>query len=159
MLTKLHLFYLQKKNHSVLRGVADRLPILIGLLVGAEVDRMPHILLLRLGEDLPDRETVPAIRPGNVLSAFPDTPPLPCKISGRRLNLFLAEYRGDLIGAVALNRQLEDTPHNSSGLLIDQPVIFVVGVFLVAIDGAVGGGLAGLALDPDGSALLAAQVP
>ena len=56
-------------------------------------------------------------------------------------------------------RAAEDTPDNSGGLLVNQPVILVVGVFLVAINGAVGSGFAGLTLGPDGGALLAAQVP
>ena len=43
--------------------------------------------------------------------------------------------------------------------VIDQPVVFVVGVFLVTVDSAVGGRLAGLPLNPDGGSLLAAQVP
>ena len=131
--------------------------VLVGFLVGAEVDRMAHIL--RLGENLPHREAVPAIRPGDVLSAFPDTPPLPCKVCGRRLDLRLAEHRGDLIGAAALNGKLEDTPHDRRRFLVNQPVVFVVGVFPIAVDSTVGGGFAGLALDPNGSALLAAQVP
>ena len=37
--------------------------------MGAEIDRMTHIL--RLGEDLSDRKAVPAIGTGDVLSAFP----------------------------------------------------------------------------------------
>ena len=125
--------------------------------MGAEVDCMAHIL--RLGKYLPHCKAVPAIRPGDVLPAFPDAPALSGEIGGRRLDFLLAEHRGNFIGAVALDGKLEDAPDNSGGLLVDQPVIFVVGVFLVAVDSAVGGGLAGLALDPDGGALLAAQVP
>ena len=37
-------------------------------------------------------------------------------------------------------------------------MVFVIRVFLIAIDGAVGGGLAGFPLDPNGGFLLAAQV-
>ena len=125
--------------------------------MGAEIDRMTHIL--RLGEDLSDRKAVPAIRPGDVLSAFPYAPALSGEIGGRRLNLPLAEHRGNLIGTMTLNGKLEDTPHDSRRFLVDQPVVFVIGVFLVAVNGTVGGGLAGLALDPDGGALLAAQIP
>ena len=125
--------------------------------MGAEVDRMPHIL--RLGKYLPHCETVPAIGPGDVLPTFPNAPPLPCEVSGRRLDLRLAEYRGDLIRPVALNGKLEDTPHHRRRFLVNQPVVFVVGVFLVAVNGTVSGGLARLALDPDSGSLLAAQVP
>ena len=145
------------KNQPVLRRVDNGPLILVGFLVGTEVDGMPHIL--RLGENLSDRKTIPAIRPGDVLFAFPNAPALSGEISGRRLDFLLAEYRSNFIRAVAHDGKLEDTPHNSSGLLIDQPVVFVVGVFSVAVDSTVGGRLAGLALDPDGGSLLAAQAP
>ena len=145
------------KNQPVLRSVDNSPLVLVGFLVSAEVDRMPHIL--RLGEDLPHREAIPAIRPGNVLSAFPNAPALSGEIDGGCFDFFLTEHRGNFIGAVALNGKLKNTPHNSRRFLVDQPVVFVVGVFPVAVDGAVGGGLARLTLDPDGSSLLAAQIP
>ena len=42
---------------------------------------------------------------------------------------------------MALDGKLEDTSYHSRRFLIDQPVVFVIEVFLVTIDGAVGGGL------------------
>ena len=106
-----------------------------------------------------DREAVPAVRPGDVLSAFPDAPSLSGEIGGRRLDFLLAEHRGNFIGAVALDGKLEDAPDNSGGFLVNQPVVLVIRVFSIAINGAVGSRLARLTLDPDGSSLLTAQVP
>ena len=59
---------------------------------------------------------------------------------------------------MALDGKLEDTSYHSRRFPIDQPVVFVIEVFLVTIDGAVGGGLPD-SLDSDGGALLAAQIP
>ena len=51
-------------------------------------------------------------------------------------------YRtGNIIGAFALNGQLEDASHHGSRFLVNQPVVFVLRVFLIAIDGTVGGKL------------------
>ena len=145
------------KNQPVLRGVDNGPLVLVGFLVGAEVDRMAHIL--RLGKYLPHCEAVPAIRPGDVLPAFPDAPALSGEIGGRRLDFLLAEHRGNFIGAVALDGKLEDAPDNSGGFLVNQPVVLVIRVFSIAINGAVGSRLARLTLGPDGSSLLTAQVP
>ena len=51
------------------------------------------------------------------------------------------------MGAVPLHRKPEDSPHHGSGFLVHQPVVLVLRVFFVAIDGVVGGGLARLAFD------------
>ena len=59
----------------------------------------------------------------------------------------LCEYLGNLMGAVPLHRKPEYSPHHGSGFLVHQPVVLVLRVFFVAIDGVVGGGLARLALD------------
>ena len=49
------------------------------------------------------------------------------------------------MGAVSLHAQMEYPPHNGSGLLVDQPVVLVLRVLPVAVDGVVGGGLASVA--------------
>ena len=51
------------------------------------------------------------------------------------------------MGAVPLHCKPEDPPHHGGGFLVHQPVVFVLRVFFVAIDGVVGGGLARLSLD------------
>lgn len=83
------------------------------------------------------------------------------KIEGRHGTYALidkGENRDREIGAFALNGQTEDTPHHGGSFFVDQPMVFVFRVFLVAIDSTVGSGLAGFALDADGGFLLAAQV-
>ena len=144
------------EDQPFLRRIHHRILILIGLLVGTEVHRMSHIL--RLGQNLPDDVAAPVIGIGELLLAFPDALVLLAEVDRRRVNLVIEQDAGDVVRTFALNGQLEDTPHHGSRFLVDQPVILVLRVFLIAIDGAVGGGLAGLALDADGGFLLAAQV-
>ena len=117
---------------------------------------MPHIL--RLGEDLSHDIAAPVIGIGKFLFAFPDALALLAEVHGRRLHLILKEDAGNIVGAFALNGQTEDTPHHGGSFFVDQPMVFVFRVFLVAIDSTVGSGLAGFALDADGGFLLAAQV-
>ena len=124
--------------------------------MGTEIHRMPHIL--RLGQNLPDDVAAPVIGVGELLLAFPDALVLLAEVDRRRVDLVIEQDAGDVVGAFALDGQLEDTPHHGSRLLVDQPMVFVLRVFPVAIDSAVSGRLAGLALDADGGFLLAAQV-
>ena len=105
------------KNQPVLRRMDNSPFFLVRLLVGAEIDRRPHIL--RPGKNLSNRETVPVAGTGDVLFAFPYTPALSGEIDGRRLDLLLTEHRGNLIGAVALNGKLEDTPYHRCRFLIN----------------------------------------
>ena len=122
-----------------------------------EVDRMPHILWL--GKYLSHHKAAPVVRMRKVLFGFPCPTPLPRLINSRRFYLFVMEDTSDVIRAFAFNGKLEDAPHYRRRLFVNNPVVFIRRVFHIAIDGAVGGGLAGLALDPDGGALLAAQIP
>ena len=124
--------------------------------MGAEIHRMPHIL--RLGEDLSHDIAAPVIGIGKFLFAFPDALALLAEVHGGRFHLILKENTGNVVGAFALNGQSENAPYHGSGFLVDQPMVFVFRVFLVAVDGAVGGRLAGFSLDADGGFLLAAQV-
>ena len=144
------------KDQPVLLWIHHGVFILVGLLVGTEIHRMPHIL--RLGEDLSHDIAAPVIRVGKFLFAFPDALALLAEVHGRRLHLILKEDAGNIVGAFALNGQTEDTPHHGGSFFVDQPMVFVFRVFLVAIDSTVGSGLAGFALDADGGFLLAAQV-
>ena len=68
--------------------------------------------------------------------------PLLGEIVAGTLHLLGGEHFGNLIRPVSFHGQPENTPHHGGGFLIHQPVIFVLRVFLVAVDGAVGGGLA-----------------
>ena len=142
------------KDQPFLFGIHHRDFVLVRLLVGAEVHRMPHIF--RLCKDVPDNITAPVIRIGKFLFAFPNAPALPCGIDRRGFDLVIKQDAGNVIRAFALNGQPEDATDNLCRYLINQPVILVLRVFLVAVDGAVGGGLARFALDTNGGALFAA---
>ena len=144
------------KDEPILLGIHHGVFIFIGLLVGAEIHRMPHIL--RLGEDLSHDIAAPVIGIGKFLFAFPDALALLAEVHGGRFHLILKENTGNVVGAFALNGQSENAPYHGSGFLVDQPVVFVLRVFLIAVDGTVGGWLAGFPLDPNGGFLLAAQV-
>ena len=117
---------------------------------------MPHIL--RLGQNLPNDVAAPVIRVGELLLAFPDALALLAEVHGGRLHLILKENTGNIVGAFALDGQSENAPHHGGSFLVDQPMVFVLRVFLVTVNGTVGGGLAGFSLDADGGFLLAAQV-
>ena len=106
---------------------------------------MPHIL--RLGQHRTDREAVPVIGAAGVHGVLTAASAVASQIIGGALHLFLCEYLGNLMGAVPLHRKPEDPPHHGGGFLVHQPVVLVLWVFFVAIDGVVGGWLARLALD------------
>ena len=63
------------------------------------------------------------------------------------------------MGAVTLHAQMEDTPHNGSGLLVDQPVVLILRVLPVAVDRMVGGGLASVSSGLIRRALFPAAIP
>ena len=144
------------KDQPILLGIHYGVFIFIGLLVGAKIHRMPHIL--RLGEDLSHDIAAPVIGIGKFLFAFPDTLALLTEVHSRRFHLILKENTGNIVGSFALDGQSENAAHHGGGFLVDQPMVFVFRVFPVAIDSTVGGRLAGFSLDPDGGFLLAAQV-
>ena len=144
------------ENQPILLGIHYGIFILIGLLVGTEIHRMPHIL--RLGQNLPDDVAAPVIRIGELLLAFPDAFVLLAEVDRRRIDLIVKQDTGNIIRAFALDGQLKDASHHGSRFLVNQPVVFILWVFLIAIDGAVGGGLAGFPFDANGRFLLAAQV-
>ena len=117
---------------------------------------MPHIL--RLGQNLPDDVAAPVIRIGELLLAFPHALVLLAEVDRRRVDLVIKQDAGNIVGVFALDGQLKDAAHHGSRFLVDQPMVFVLRVFLIAVDVAVGGGLAGFPFDANGRFLLAAQV-
>ena len=132
------------KNQPVGRVIFYPL-IPVGLLGRTEIDGMPHIL--RFLQHGADRKAVPVIGAAGVHGVLPAASAVAGQIIGGALHLFLCEYLGNLIGAMPLHRKQEDSPHHSGGFLVHQPVVLVLRVFFVAIDGIVGGGLACLAFD------------
>ena len=106
---------------------------------------MPHIF--RFLQHGADRKAVPVIGAAGVHGILPAAPAVAGQIIGGALHLLGCEHFGNLIGAVSLHRKPENSPHHSGSFLVHQPVVLVLRVFFVAIDGVVGGGLARLALD------------
>ncbi len=123
----------------------------------SEVDRVPHIF--RLGQDLSDYKVAPRIGPGDLLLAFPWAASLPRQISGRAFHLIPIQDIRNVAEAVPLNAQLIDPAHHRRRFLVDQPVVFILRVLPVAVDGGRRGGFPGLPLDPNSRLLLAAQIP
>ena len=154
------------KDQPIFRGVLHPL-VPVGLFGGTEVHRMPHIF--RPLQQGADGVAVPVI--GAVLVQHGCAAlfallfllrPLLGEIVAGTLHLLGGEHFGNLIGSVPLHGQPENAPHHGGGFLIHQPVVFVLRVFLVAVDGAVGCGLARLALHPVGRRNLfglVAQIP
>lgn len=83
------------KDEPILLGIHHGVFIFIGLLVGAKIHRMPHIL--RLGEDLSHDIAAPVIGIGKFLFAFPDALALLAKVHGRRLHLILKKNTGNIV--------------------------------------------------------------
>jgi hypothetical protein len=54
---------------------------------------------------------------------------------------------------------MKDTPHNSGGILVDQPVVLVLRVLPVAVDRVIGGGLTSVSSGLICRALFPAAIP
>ena len=85
------------ENQPFLRGTLNHLLVRIGGLVGAKIDRMPHVL--RLGKHIRNRVARPVIGPGHVRFALARPPPLPCEVIGAarfvRLSLLYGQIGHD----------------------------------------------------------------
>lgn len=90
---QLHLFYLQKENQPFLRGTFYHLLVLIGGLVGAEVDGMPHIL--RLGEHIRNGVARPVIGTGHIRFALARSPAPLGEVVGGALHLVIHQDFGN----------------------------------------------------------------
>ncbi len=89
------------EDQPVVLGVHHGVFIFVGLLVGAEIHRMPHIL--RLGEDLSHNITAPIIGIRKFLFAFPDALALLAEVHSGRLYLILKKNASNVVGAFTLN--------------------------------------------------------
>ena len=74
----------------------------------------------------------PVIERTELFLAFPYAAILPRQINGGCFYLVIKQDAGDLIRPMSFDGQLEDTADDRGGFLVDQPVIFVIGVFLMA---------------------------
>ena len=88
------------KNQPFLRGTFNHLLVLIGGLVGAKIDRLPHIL--RLGKHIRNRVARPVIRPGHIRFALARSPPLPGEVIGGALYLIYHQDFGNRLRAFSL---------------------------------------------------------
>ena len=66
-----------------------------------------------------------------------------CKIVRGALNLFRCQYAGNFIRAFSLNGHAINPAYYFGSFLVDNPMVFVVGVFLVTVDTVVACVLAG----------------
>ena len=131
------------ENHPVLRRLLDGPLVLVRFLVGAEIDRVAHVLRLR--QNIAHRGAAPCIRLRRVYAALPGSLSVFRQIVRRTLHLVGHEDFGDLVAAVTLDAQTKDTPHHGGGVLVDEPVVLVRRVFPIAVNRVVRRGLARLA--------------
>ena len=118
---------------------------------------MAHIL--RLGQQNIHGITVPVIGPGHILTVLEQTDATAGQIIAGGLHSLIGQNLCDLITAVTLDAELEDPPHHGSRFFVNDPVVFIVRVFLLTIDGMGGCVFAGVALDLIGSGYLPGLIP
>ena len=93
------------KDQPILLGIHHGVFILVGLLVRAEIHRMPHIL--RLGEDLSHDIAATSYRDWKIPLCFSRCPCPACRSNtAGRFHLILKENAGNVIGAFALDGQI-----------------------------------------------------
>ena len=129
------------KNQPFLRGTLNHLLVLIGGLVGAEIDRMPHIL--RLGKHIRNRVARPVIGPGHIRFALARPPPLPGEVIRGALYLIHHQDFGNRLRAFSLRAQMENAAYNIRRFFVHQPMVLFLRVLLEPVGDRVGDGLAG----------------
>ena len=118
---------------------------------------MAHIL--RLGQKHIHRIAVPVIGPGHILAVLEQTDATAGQIIAGGLHSLIGQNLCDLITAVALNAELEDPPHHGSRFFVNDPVVFIVRVFLITINGMGGSVFTGVSLDLIGGRYLPGLIP
>ena len=93
---------------------------------------MPHIL--RLGQNIGNCAAAPCVPFSGVKIRLMFPHAALCKVIGRPFNLFQSKDTGNFIRTFALQRHAVNPAYYLGGFLVDNPVVFVVGVFLIAID-------------------------
>ena len=108
-----------------------------------KVDGMAHVL--HTIENVRNSGSPPAVGVGKIVVA-----PIPCamlrEIGGRAENTFFLKYCGNLIGASAVDGHAKDAADYLGGFIVNNPLLRVIQVFLVAIEGVNSGVLASHAL-------------
>ena len=84
-------------------------------------------------ENILNSSSPPAVGIGKIVVA-----PVPCatfrKIGGRAENTFFLEYCGNLIGTFAVDGHAKDAADYLGGFIVNNPLLRVIRVFLVAVE-------------------------
>ena len=94
----------------------------------------------------------------NICFEFPKPRAVPCVISGRRFNSFVVKNRRDFKRRFALDCQPINTADNLGGFLVDQPMVFIIRIFFISVDGNVRQRFARFAFGATGGLLFAAKI-
>ena len=130
------------KDHPLLLGVGMAL-VPVKAFPRTEVDRMPHILLMR--QNPCHRHAVPVMRMGFPGVVPPEPAGMLCKVKAGIVHPLGSQNARDLIRPVPLAGHLIDAPDNVCRLLVDEPVVLVLRVLAVTVDAVVVGRLTGFA--------------
>ena len=114
--------------------------------------------ILRFRQNITDRLAVPVIGTG-FLRAAPGAETFLGKVVGRRFDPVIHQRPRDGMGAFALYGEPIDTADNLGGFLVDQPMVLVLRVFLVTVDGIASGVKSRLPLCLNGGLDLAGLIP
>ena len=118
---------------------------------------MPQILWL--GEHNSHGVSVPVVGPCHIHIVFVGTAAPDGKVIGGTLHFFFCQDFRNFVLPIPLQHQMIDTTDNGGSFLIDDPVVFVLRVFPVAVDGMGGGMLPRGTFDFVGSGYLAGLIP
>ncbi len=124
------------KYHPILRCIKLPLFILIAVLVTAKIYRIPQIF--RLGQNIRNRGTAPGVRSNYLLFVFPHT-----KTQLRQMvtwpgDFILSQNPGYLLRSIPLNRQPKNPAHHRRRFFINNPAVFILWIFYIAIDRHIG---------------------
>lgn len=119
------------KYRPFLRRAFDRLLVLVGFFIGTEVYGMPHIFGLR--QDIGNGCPAPVKATVGVVIVLSCPLSTHTHIVGGTFNPCIPQYIGNLGSPFAVHTQMEDFPYNGCRFFINQPMVLVVRVFLVAV--------------------------
>ena len=133
------------KDKPFLWRPRDKSLVLIGLLIGLEVDSMPHIF--GAFQNAFYCADAPIIWPRHICTVLVNPYASFCLINRRAFNLFIPKDFCNGYRPFPVHGKLKNIPHDLSGVLVNDPMILIRGVFLIAVDGVVAGRLPGFALE------------
>ena len=128
------------KDHPLLLGVGMAL-VPVEPFPRTEVDRMPHVFLMR--QNPRHRSAVPVVRMGLPGVVPPEPAGVLCEVEAGIVHPLRSQDARDLIRPVPLAGHLINAPDNPRRLLVDEPVVLVLRVLAVTVDAVVVGRLTG----------------